>query len=89
MNNVIRSASSFTAQVRNGNFDFTDSDLNYNGSETQKFNVGDLISSSDLSTMRFNNEKILEVYNQCGHFYYVINIGKYSYAARTKDIRCC
>ena len=85
INNVMRRASKFTAQVKRGDFEFSPKQINYRGNEIQKFQVGEQVSSTNLSPYVFENETITEVYEQCGHYYYIIK--NLNFTARLRDIK--
>ena len=59
----------------------------HKGSEVQAIQVGDIVKSTDISPYRFNNGKIVDIYEENGYFRYIVRHGKSEKTYRQKDIK--
>lgn len=57
------------------------------GNEVELYNIGDVVQSTEHGTYKFSRGVIVEVYKQCGYYYYVCQIDGCTRTVRTKDIR--
>ena len=57
------------------------------GNEVQRYNVGDVVQSTESSVYKFNRGVIVEVYTVNGYYYYVLDVKGFTRTARTNDIR--
>ena len=56
------------------------------GNETQKFQIGDKVQSTQFATYKVYGREIIGVYKDNGYFYYLVNMGDYTRTFRQKDI---